>query len=409
MFDKFLKNPENNGNDLKEELTFSTFFQYLSRKRRSLFLIVLITVIVVMVYSLIAPFQYRSTATILPPENSRGMGDLTSFLQTLSGGVALGGGAGGNKLLIFKEILKSREVAKIIVEKNNLVEKLDVEPDKIYDLYDIISKMIQVELKRSGLIVLTVETATPFFPNAKEKEQASALSAAIANTAVNALDSINRVKNTTKARKKREFTERVFLKKQHELFQVDSLLEQFMSDHHLYALEDQNKAIMNNAVELGTRLAQAEIELNLKRLDFSESSPVVISAQEKYNNLLEQYKRIQTGGIASQDKFSIPLDSVPRLIRIYQDLMRKKKILEQVNLYLATQKYQSAIQEASDVPTVEPLDLAIVPEHRIAPQRKVMLILAFFISLVGGSLYLLILAVYNGNLIVKKEEKEGKV
>ena len=110
-----------------------------------------------------------------------------------------------------------------------------------------------------------------------------------------------------------------------------------------------------------------------------------------------------------QDKFSIPLDSVPRLIRIYQDLMRKKKILEQVNLYLATQKYQSAIQEASDVPTVEPLDLAIVPEHRIAPQRKVMLILAFFISLVGGSLYLLILAVYNGNLIVKKEEKEGKV
>ena len=408
MFNKFFKDIDSNGIDFKKELTFSTFIKYLLLKRKTIFIITVVITVIVMIYSLIAPFQYRAGATILPPENSHSMGDLTSFLQTLSGGVALGGSAGGNKLLIFKEILKSREVAKMIVEKNRLVERLKVEPECIDEFYDDIAKMIQVELKRSGLILLVVETATPYFPNTKDKKEAAELSATIVNTAIQALDSINRIKNTTKARRKREFIERVFLKKQHELFKVDSLLEQFMTEHHLYALEDQNKAIMNNAVELGTRLAQAEIELNLKRLDFSDSSPVVISAQEKYDNLLEQYRRIQTGGIASQDKFSIPLDSVPRLIRIYQDLMRKKKILEQVNLYLATQKYQSAIQEASDVPTVEPLDLAMVPKHRIAPQRKIMLILSLFISFVGASLYLLVLAVYRGNLIVKKEGKISK-
>ena len=402
---KFLKDITEKESEFKEELTVSTFVRFLYVKRKILAVIVFAVVLVVMVYSLIAPFQYRAGATILPPENTGGMGDLTSFLQTLSGGIALGGGGQANKLLIFKDMLKSREVAKIVVAENNLVEKFEVKPDEINNLYDAISNMIGVELKRSGLIVVTAETSTSYFPSSEEKKEAAELSAAIVNTAIAALDSVNRVKNTTKARKRREFIERVLAKKTSELDRIDSLLEDFRTRHHLYALEDQNKALMNNAVELGTRLAQAEIELNLKRLEFSDDAPIVISAKEKYKKLLEQYRRIQTGGIASEDKFSIPLDSVPRLIRIYQTLMRQKKILEQVNLYLATQKYQEAIQEASDVPIVEPLDLAQVPQNRISPKRKVMLILSLFLSFSLGAVYILIEGIYRGNLIVKKQDK----
>ncbi len=405
---KFLKNTVDENSTFKEELTLSAFLKFLYLKRKVLGSIVAAIVILVMAYSFIAPFQYRAGATILPPENTGGMGDLTSFLQTLSGGIAFGGGAQGNKLLIFKDMLKSREVAKIVVAENNLTEKFEVKPDEITNLYDAISNMLGVELKRSGLIIVTAETSTSFFPSADEKKEAAELSAAIVNSAIAALDSVNRVKNTTQARKRREFIERVLAQKREELNRVDSLLEAFRTRHHLYALEDQNKALMNNAVELGTRLAQAEIELNLKRLEFSEDAPIVISAKERYNKLLEQYQRIQTGGIASQDKFSIPLDSVPRLIRIYQTLLRQKKILEQVNLYLATQKYQEAIQEASDVPIVEPLDLAEVPQHRIAPKRKVMLILSFFLSFAFAAVYILIVGIYKGNLIVNKQNKNTK-
>lgn len=405
MLKKLFKTIDERKDNFKEELSFGSFFNYLMMKRKVVAIIVGITVVIVMVYSLIAPFQYRAGATILPPQNASSMGDLTSFLQTLSGGIALGGSAQGNSLLIFKDILKSREAAKIITDKNGLVKRLKVKPQDVDNLYDGIASMLNVELKRSGLILVTAETATSYFPTAADKNDAAELSALIVNSAVQALDSINRVKNTTKARREKEFINRVLAKKQQDLNMVDSLLELFRQQHHFYDLDDQNKALMNNAVELGTRLAQAEIELNLQRLEFNDNSPIVVTAREKYNKLLEQYNRLQAGGIASNDKFSIPLDSVPKLIRFYQDLIRKKKILEQVNLYLSTKKYQSAIQEASDVPTIQPLDLAQVPKHRIAPKRKVMFILALFLSFIAASVFVLIQGVYEGNLIVKREEK----
>ena len=171
MFDKLMKNKNIEDNNFKEELNLSSFFKFLNLKRKTLFKIVGVIVVVVLIYSLIAPFQYRSGATILPPENSGGMGDLTSFLQTLSGGISFGGAAQGNRLLVFKDILKSRESAKIIVDKNNLIKRLKVKPDEVDDLYDGIANMLNVELKRSGLIIVTAETSTPFLPSSEDKKR----------------------------------------------------------------------------------------------------------------------------------------------------------------------------------------------------------------------------------------------
>jgi len=389
--------------EIREELSFGSFFKLLWLKRTFIIKVVLFTVVLVMGYSFIAPFKYKSAATLLPPDNAGGMGDLTSFLQTLSGGLSFGTGGQSNQLLIFQEILKSREAAKIIAAQNNLVEKLDVDSANIEELYGAVSSMLDVELQRSGLILITSQTSTSYFPSGDDKSAAAELSAALINSSIAALDSVNRFKSISKAKRKREFIEKVLAGKNKELDSIDRTVEAFRAEHNIYSIEDQNQAIMNNAVTLGSELARAEIELNLKRLDYDETSPIVMSAKRKYEGLLEQYRRIQTGGIASSDEFSIPLDSIPRLIRVYQDLMRGQKILEQVKLYLETQRYQEAIQEESDVPTVEALDLAQVPRHRISPNRKVMLILAFFMAAVGAASWVLIRGIYRGNLWVRKD------
>jgi uncharacterized protein involved in exopolysaccharide biosynthesis len=86
----------------------------------------------------------------------------------------------------------------------------------------------------------------------------------------------------------------------------------------------------------------------------------------------------------------------------YANLIRDQKILEQVKLFLETQKYQESIQEESDVPTVEVLDSAQIPKIRISPNRKIMLVLAFFLSLTGASLFLIIRGVVKQNLIKKE-------
>lgn len=392
---------------LKEsELTVGSILKFLFHNKKLITLSVAIFVIIIMAYSFIAPNQYSSGASLLPPEDSRGMGDLTSFLQTLSGGISLGSGGGGNKLLIFQEILKSRELAKIVVEDLGLDKKPDFKVDNIEDFYAGISNMLKVELKRSGLMTITSTVSTSYFPNADDKDEAARLSADIVNSAIKALDVINRNKTMTKAKKKRQFIEKMLIKKGSELDSIDALVENFRKSNQIFSIEDQNQALIQNAIKIGAELAEAEIELNLKRIEYEESSPFVAVAKQKYNQLSDQFTRLQQGGIIPNDKLSIPLENVPNLIREYQNLMRDQKILEQIKLYLETQRYQEAIQEESDVPTVEALDYAQVPKYRIAPKRKVMFIFAFFLSLIGSSVFVIIRSIYQGHLQMKKKSEE---
>jgi len=388
------------------ELTVGSILKFLLLNKKLIILFVTIFVFLIMAYSFIAPNQYSSGASLMPPEDSRGMGDLTSFLQTLSGGISLGSGSGGNKLLIFQEILKSRELAKIVVEDLRLDKKPDFKPDNIEDLYAGVSNMLKVELKRSGLITITSTASTSYFPNTSDKDEAAQLSADIVNSAIKALDVINRTKTMTKAKKKRQFIEKMLEKKGTELDSIDALVEDFRESNQIFSIDDQNQALIQNAIKIGSELAEAEIELNLKRIEYDENSPIVAVAKQKYNQLSDQFNRLQQGGIIANDKLSIPLQNVPNLIRQYQNLMRDQKILEQIKLYLETQRYQEAIQEESDVPTVETLDHAQVPKHRIAPKRKIMFIFAFFLSLIGSSVFVVVRGIYQGHLFVKKKDQE---
>jgi uncharacterized protein involved in exopolysaccharide biosynthesis len=383
-------------------ITVTNVLKFLWLRKKFIGIIVSITMVVVLIYSFMAPFQYSSEASILPPEDSGNMGSLTSFLQTLSGGISFGAAGAPSKLLIYQEILKSRELGKMVADELDLAKKLKVEKENLEDLYYAVLHMMDAELQRSGIIRITSFTSTKYFPSSMDKDEAAKLSADILNSAIGSLDKINREKNTSKAKRKRIYIERMLSHKNAELDSLDQVIEKYRQDNKLFSLDDQSAAILNNAVTVGGELAKAELELSLKKLDYDPNSPIVKSASEKLKSLTQQYNRIQTGGLSADDQFSIPLNKVPKLMKEYANLIRDQKILEQVKLFLETQKYQESIQEESDVPTVEVLDSAQIPKIRISPNRKIMLVLAFFLSLTGASLFLIIRGVVKQNLIKKE-------
>lgn len=74
----------------------------------------------------------------------------------------------------------------------------------------------------------------------------------------------------------------------------------------------------------------------------------------------------------------IPTAKIPDLALQYASLLRDTKVQE--TLYgLLTQQYEIArIQEAKDSPTVQVLDMAKVPEKRIKPKRRQIVLLSAF-------------------------------
>ncbi len=392
-----------------EEISFRKIIQLIRSKSKLVILILLLTSLLTLGYSYIAPHQYESIGSILPPDDAGGGGGLTSFLQSISGGFSFDGAGQSSKILLFQDMLKSREVAKIITQTLGLDKKPNVKPNQIEDLYVSVSKMLKIELKRSGIITVSSIASTGYFPDSKDKLEAAELTAKLINTAIKALDEVNREKNQSKSKRKREYLERILLERKIALDSVDKNLEQFRSEHKIFSIDNQSEAILGNAVTLGAELAKSEVDLNLKLLEYEPNSAIVQSAKRKLDNVKEQYGRVQTGGIGSGDLYSIPLNQVPSLVRQYTSLMRKQKILEQVNLYLETQRYQELIQEKKDLTIVEQLDLAQVPMNKTAPDRKMMLLLDFVIVSILLIFYIIADALRKGYIIIRKDVEDSTV
>ncbi len=389
----------------KEEITFFSIIRLIRRRIRFISMFVGAILILILAYSFIMPHKYTASATVFPPNKSDGGGGLSSFLQSFagSGGLVLGGIGQGNQTQMFKEILQSRSLAEYIVRDLYLTDNRMFKGLDSAVLAGVLRSMLEIEVERSGLIIVTANVETDYFPGGAAKDSAASLAAKIANTAIKGLDQIVRKKNISSARSSREYIEKTLKEYKSDLTEVEIKLEEFQKENKVLSLDEQTAAILNQAVTLGAELNKAQIDLNLARQEFEPNSQLVKSYQQTVKFLEEQYERIQKGGLVSEDAFSIPLNELPGLIREYTDLVREKKILEQVILYLETQRHQEAIQEERDIPIVEPLDEAMKPGERAAPSRKLMILLALVIS--GGLAVSIVVAhaIIKGRLILTKE------
>jgi uncharacterized protein involved in exopolysaccharide biosynthesis len=306
------------------------------------------------------------------------------------------------KSQLISEFISSRELSKFIINKLKLQSHPFYKEMKIKELYSLVSESIAPRVNRSGLLTIYSKIGTSYFPTSEDKELAAKLSADIVNAAIDGVDYISRQKNISKAKRKREFIEKMLVRKKNELDSIDRLIEDFQNKNQVLEIEAQTTAIIGNAVDIGVELSKAELDLQMKLQEFSPNSPAVQPYRQLVETLKNQYHNIQRGGIVKSDDFSIPLKQVPKLIREYRDLVRDQKILEQVNLYLETQNYQEAIQEASDITTIEPLDLAIIPITNSSPNRKMMMIMGLFIGLTLSLVIVTIRAFVKGKVYFKK-------
>ncbi|ROL60897.1 hypothetical protein D9V86_08575 [Bacteroidetes/Chlorobi group bacterium ChocPot_Mid] len=386
-----------------ETLTLSSILTLCRIHKKFIIFFILISLIITGVYSFIVPHQYSATASILPPEDEGNSGSLSGFLQSISGGISLGGISKGVKVDLYIDMLKSRSVAKYITDKCGLrkIKEFKFENDDI--LYDVVSNMIESEANRSGLLLVYVTVATPYFPSQKDKTFAAKLASDITNAAVEGLDFVNREKSNLKAKKKKAYISKVLEDNLKRLDSVDAAMEKFQQENKLIAIDEQTKAILETIVGVGTQLSKAEVELGIIQQQYEPNAPIVKAYQRQVDDLKRQYEKTQQGGLIPSDRFAIALSNVPALIRNYTTLLRDQKILTQLNMYLETQKHQEAIEEESDIPTIQVLDEAFPPYKKSSPSRLLMLVLAFFLSSFLSVSIVIFRAYYNGRKLEKAD------
>ncbi len=386
----------------QKQVRFSDYLYILYKWRRFLIINLLIVTILSLIISFLIPKTYKATATIMiPPENSMGLGGLTSLLSGGSSAMSIGAkllgveGTGEDMLL---GLLNSRKVISKVVDKFNLYDYYGVD-DRNYDkLIKRFSGDLQFDPNEYGFIEVSVINKDP------------EVSAQMANYFVEIVDSLNIELNIEQARRQRIFIEKRFKQNQEDLKKAEEAFAEFQKKHGVFAVPEQIQVAVSAAGELEAQLVAQQILAETIKEDVSTGSILYKTIQSKINALKKQLEKLNNRTVGEKNSLMIPFKKVPDLqveyLRRYREVEIQNKILE----FLYPMYEQAKIDEQKKVPTLLVIDKAEVPQLKYSP-KKAFIVLGSFLFFS----FIFILFVFRGEEAINRtqfnnplEEKEKR-
>ncbi len=365
-----------------KQLDLLDILEILARHKKFIISFVAIASIAVVIYVMLVPKYWKSTAVIYPLEATD-----TGMLSSLLGGYSslLGGASLEQEELVA--IMTSRTFAYKIIEEFDMINLLKIEETDTLKALDIAYLLLYETIIQiyydidSGFIYISAET---------ENNQ---LSADIANYVVEQLDQYNRFDRRSRGRDKRIFIETRLKEIEAEMDSVASLVQDFQETNKIFDTSDQLQGIMGVYTELASKLFKTELELDYMREYGRAEDPATLSLREQKNVLTRKLREMETG---TEDmdgsSYLIALNSLPEKLRKYTELRMKLTLLETTYKYLLPEFESSKIEEVRDLPTIQIIDKAYVTGIRTKPRRGLTCIVVFFAALMFSS----ILAILHG-------------
>ncbi len=367
-------------------MTFHQIIHTVLVNIKSIVFITIVSTIIVFIYLLlISPITYNSEVTILPPSEDNQMGGLSSLL---SGGdfssLLMGGGFTGSSQL-FVEILQSRSAAEYVVSKNDLVDFYSA--DDLYEACEELQDNLDINVSKEGIISIAVDVKSGFLPRIiGDTDSLKRLSATLSNSYAEALDKLNREKNSYKAKRARIYIEEQLERTRTAMDSVESALMEFQQKNKTISLPDQLNAAIEGASKLKSEMVKTELEIGLLEPNLKEDNVTLVTLKKKLAELKKEYGKLELG---SED-YLVAFKDVPELGMELARLMRDVKIQNEVYLLLQQQYYKEKIQENRDTPTIEVLDKAILPDKVSSPRLlRASFASAFFIFILLSAYYVL--------------------
>lgn len=368
----------------QQEIPSFTLVSVFKKYKKLLFLITSSSTIITLLISFAIPYRYESDALLLPPETSSMSGGLSSLLKASPLGSLELPGMGKNSVSEnYMVILKSKTLSSKIIDSLKLLNYPLFKGATKQEAVAMLTDLFTITVTKSGSITVNFELSTgTFFSSSEEKKYTAELASKIVNLALHYLDVLNREKSNSSAKRSRVFIDKMIEENKDSLEILQRKFQDFREKNKAFSLEEQLSAIVTSAVDIGSALAAAEVELKLALLEYSPEAPNVVLLRKKVETLKTQYKNVQEKGIVGSDNFSIPLTQVPEISRVFLGLTRDIKILESINAFLITQRFQEYIQETKDITTIQVLDYAEPVYLKVAPKRPAMIVVAFVSSLI---------------------------
>ncbi len=344
-------------------------------KRRALFRVAGVTLVISAVVAFLIPKSYDATAQIMPPQDSS-----NSKYMLLS--AVMGGTAGlASSLLgmksssdVYVAMLKSKTTQEQLVDRFDLrkvywVKTYDAACKKLKDKTDV-----TVDPK-SGVITLEVTDHDP------------KRSAAMAEAYMDELGKLAATLDTSAAHRERVFLEGRLAEVRQALDTAQKAFSNFASKNTTIDLKEQGAALVMAAAQLQGEEIAAESQLRGLEQIYGDQNVRVRSARARVAELQSQLNKMAGSDADISDSSRSlypPIRQLPKLGVPYMDLFREVKTQEAVYEVLVKQYELAKVEEAKEVPSIRVLYHPRVPEKKSFPPRALIIIGSTLMSLVLG-------------------------
>jgi len=368
--------------------------------RRMLASVVVISLAAGLAIAFSIPKLYKSTASIMPPDqqspSAMMMAALSGRLGNLGALSSLAGNLAGVRSSsdLFIDLLRSTAVS------DHLIDRFDLQ--RVYhsryriDAVKHLARMTKIaEEKKSGVITIAVEDT--------DRERARNLTQAY-------LDELNQLvtrTNASAAHRERVFIENRLHAVETNLEDAETKLSQFSSNNNAIDIKEQTRAMVDAGARVQAELIVEQSGLQSLRQIYGDGNARVRESEARIASLKAQLVKM-TGGVPTPDgteavkdpnvedpsgdqgELYPPLKQLPKLAVPYADLYRTVQVQEAV-FQLLTQQYELArIEEAKDVATVNVIDVPELAERKSFPPRLLLTLLLTFFSFSIASAYVLL-------------------
>ena len=372
------------------------YTKLLKKWQKNIIVNICVITIVTVVLSLIMPKTFKAVAVLMPPQSTAGntfQSDSVNPLIPLSG---LFGNFTDESMNLIS-IVQSRTVMEKVITKFNLIEFYEV--DNIEEALEDLEDASEFEIEEEGTIHISISVATGWLHFNEDEIVAKQLCADITNAFVSELDELNKKLNVERASFHRKFIEERYLQNIKDLHTAENKLKNFQETNDLVSINDQIVAVIESATIIKQKILLDQIQLEIYKDAFNPEHSKLEQLKKEIEEFKFKLNELQDGSIneSSENKLFLAIADIPDLGLTHLRLQRELEIQTELFKFLTMEYEEAKIEEAKDIPTVQVLDVAKVPERKSKPRRALLVISILLVCLIGNSLVIITYVNYKFN------------
>jgi tyrosine-protein kinase Etk/Wzc len=361
-----------------EEISLMTLLVLIVKSRWFIAKITLGLALVAAIISVLLPFRYTASTSILPPQQGSSTGAaLMAQLGNLGSVASLAGGLGAlkNPNDLQVALLKSRTIEDAMVDRFGLMQlyhrKFQSEARKKLESYVDIDNG-----SKDGLIRISVT------------DSSAQRAADMANAYVDEFKKFSATLAVTEASQRRLFFEQQLAQAKDNLAKAEEELKATEQKTGLIQLDAQARATIQLIADLRAQVAAKEAQINAMRSYATGENAEMQMAEQELAGLRAQEEKM---GAASEGTTNalIPKGNMQESEIQYVRKIRDVKYYETIFDLLARQYEVAKVDEARQGSIVQTVDRAIVPDKRSFPLRSLIVLGAAIFGLIVGIFWVL--------------------